>query len=92
MRQFIEKVVIQKRFIGNEQDFYDASPRYQVIRKTKEDEIINVIPPFMIVHGNKDELAAFKDSKDFYNVLQDYRKKHNLPLENDIFVELKGGQ
>ena len=54
----------------------------------KDNENID-IPPFMILHGNYDQLTSYTDAKEFYNILKDYRYKY-LKKEKDLFIQLKG--
>ena len=96
MRSFIERFIMQKPYRKNVSEFEDASPVHHVrrmIAATERPE--HVPPPIMVVHGTKDALAAYNDSREFFAALSQLRAKWGAPgaeaRENDIWVSLDGG-
>jgi acetyl esterase/lipase len=88
MRPVWERVIMQKPFKTNLHDYELASPTYHAKRALESLHDPHICP-FMIVHGTRDALAAFNDSKTFYDQLQLVRRKFNQPA--DVFVPVQGG-
>jgi len=87
---FVSRVLIQKPIQGNEKDFYLASPTYHVKNKHSFKNEKDDLPIFLILHGTKDVLASFEDTKDFYHEIQLYRRRSNS-TKNDIFLPVQDG-
>lgn len=89
MRQFIERVVMQKPFRENRFEYELASPIFYVREALKQYQDPKFCP-FMVVHGTHDALAAYNDSLTFFNELQKVRQKfHNQTM--DVFISVTGG-
>ena len=93
IRGFASRVVLQVPFNQeNIQVFNSASPTYRLKELLKSSNPPK-ISPFFIPHGTMDTLAAYEDSKAFYDILQQYRSKTGTwkQGENDIFATVTGG-
>ena len=89
MRPFIERVVMQKDFYSNKFLFDEASPVFHVRQGAHVATSNPRVPPFMIVHGTKDALAALQDSAVFYQELCNLREVWRE--HTDVNVVLPGG-
>ncbi|GMF26033.1 unnamed protein product [Phytophthora fragariaefolia] len=91
---YLEFLVMQKKFKGNVEDFERASP----IAYFDEDRVVrrrDIIPPFMITHGTHDNTVAFNDSRSFFDRLHHYRQNLSSSYQNkelggvrDVFVKV----
>jgi acetyl esterase/lipase len=92
MRPFIERLVIQKPYKTNKNEFAQASPTWHVRQKILDSTTTRPkLPPFMVIHGTCDSLAAFNDSKTFYDELVAFRTKYGYDTKMDVFVCVNGG-
>jgi len=67
LRPFVERVVMQKRYVDNKEAFALASPAHRVATATEQ------VCPFFVVHGTDDSLAAHGGSVEFFNLLKKHR-------------------
>jgi len=81
-----ERFVFDKILSENQHDFEAASPSHVVL---KQQDKLDKLCPFLVIHGTKDALAAFDDSRTFFERLQTVRKATKSPV-NDVFVQLDG--
>ncbi|KAH9256821.1 hypothetical protein BASA82_001166 [Batrachochytrium salamandrivorans] len=81
----LERVVFQQPLTPETQHVYElASPPFHVKRRSGVEADL---PPFMVVHGTRDALAAYDDSRAFYQALLDYRYRVQSK-HGDVFVPL----
>lgn len=85
----LERLVMQIPYKSNPHEYDLASPMYY-IKLALEGKHSPEFCPFMVVHGTRDALAAFMESKTFYDNLQQLRARHKQAP--DVFVPVHGGQ
>jgi len=92
MTPFISRFVVQKGFNPKTQpEFALASPVWHV-REAVRQGVNPDVPPFMVVHGDKDELASYEDAKVFCGELQRLRRRFGTWAEGetDVMVTCPG--
>jgi acetyl esterase/lipase len=93
VRGFFSRVVAQSPITAETMHtFHAASPTWHVQRALKG-EADNRVCPYFMSHGTLDMLAAYNDSKEFYDELQKVRAKYGSWAmgESDVFVEVSSG-
>lgn len=78
-RLLMERVVMKRRFADAPEEFDKASPRWRVARAAS-------IPPFMLLHGDRDSLAPLDGARRFRDAL---RATSAAPV---VWAELPGAQ
>jgi len=92
MTPFLARFVVQMPFNPRTQhEFALASPVWHV-REALRRGVVPEIPPFLVVHGDKDALASLEDARVFYRELQRVRARFGTWAkgETDVFVECPG--
>lgn len=93
VKGFFSRVIMQTPFSPETKHLFEqASPTFHV-QRALESYHKPKLCPFFITHGTLDMLAAYKDSKEFYDELQKVRHKFGswASGESDIFVEVSSG-
>jgi acetyl esterase/lipase len=76
-RGLVERLVMKKKYVGNEEEFKKASPLWRV----RPDA-----PPFFVIHGKHDSLVPVEEARLF---VQRFREVSQAPV---VYAELPGTQ
>jgi len=87
--RLLERIVFQKSLKTDSEAFQEASPSFLLNEFLNGTTQPREICPYMLVHGTIDTLAAFDDSKSFFQRLRELRKKTNNANFVDVFVEIE---
>jgi len=91
VRLFVSRVVMKERFSRDSKvKFDEASPLHHV-RNALAGSTNPHICPYFISHGTLDTLASYEDAKEFFDILQEIRKKFTSNDMVDVFLPVEGG-
>ena len=87
---------MQKSLHKNRDAFERASPYGRVVELLEENSDFpeSVPPPFFLAHGEYDSLIPYEDSLEFFNYLQELRKRYQEGTDyvKDVYISLPNAQ